>query len=713
MITLVISAKVMPRHGTGKGREQVFYPQDTSLPPTPNRSSSRYLRVKMSTMHAFAKNSSSESEESDYNPLKRRRIGKESAALGVFGSDSEEEVPKKRFRAEATTFVSAGQKTLEPDDDDDEDEDEDGEIEDAEMDVDEEEEGPRGLGLGYGTPRGLGSQRPALGNMMKNDHGTPLGRGFVPSSATAPILLDKYDDEVETPRISRPSAFSTPASGKSGKQGQAGPAVNKMSFAARMMAKMGHVEGQGLGKDGQGRTGSIEVNLRPSKVGLGAVREMSQAERDEAKRQTKLKGIVLEDSDEERKKRKMRKPKTSGTDSGFSTPKRNIKAKPKYQTLADVEKAAPGLEIPVSFTKILDMTGPAKKLLTSSSGLMTPNTGSAAVENVERKLAKRAQSDMSAFIEEWKSLQERKLYTDLMIVQEKQELEAVQTDIDPMRSLSSTVDSLLLVEDKEWEKVIQALITADGFLVSQHQEIMSDIAVAAVHPYLREFTEGWNPLEDPTLCGKSRELYKIRHILGAASAISPVSNDHVRLYGTARSKIKTSSAYESMMYKIIFPKVVSSLTHWDAHDPTPVLNLFQAWEGLLSGFVRSQIIEAMVRRLEDAVSSWKPRKHSIHLWLFPLLPLLPERHTSPTSSSGLIADIKRKLRQTIDQWDFSRGVIVGLGAWSDILGQEWGKLKANHIIPGMSRWLDRNFQVSPQDQDMRGLNGVLAWSTLR
>jgi tuftelin-interacting protein 11 len=666
----------------------------------------------MSNMHTFAQNSSSESEESDYNPLKRRRLGKESAALGVFGSDSEDEAPKKKFRTKGTAFVSAGQKELGSDEDDDnEDEDEEEEEENVEMNDGEEDEKPPGLGLGFGTPKGMGFRMAARGNKSTSNQGTPLGRGFVPSSAAAPVLLDEYDNEVETPRIARPSAFSTPASGKGGKQAHAAAAPNKMSFAARMMAKMGHVEGQGLGKDGQGRTGSIEVNLRPSKVGLGAVREMSQTERDEAKRQAKLMGIVLEDSDEERRKKKT-KPKTSGTDSGFSTPKRNAKAKPKYQTLADVEKAAPGLEIPLSFTKILDMTGPAKKLLTSSSGLMTPTAGVSATDTVERKLARRAQSDMSAFIEEWKSLQERKLYTELTIVQEKQEIETLQLGLDPMRSLSLTVENTLSVKDREWEQVLEALISADGFSVSQHNEILSDIAVSAVHPFLREFCEGWSPLEEPTLCGKSRDLFKIRHILGATTAIPTASVVGVNLYSASRSKAKSSSTYESMIYKIIFPKIVSALTHWDVHDPTPVLNLFQAWEGLVFGFVHSQIIEAVVRKLEEAISSWKPRKNSIHLWLFPLLPFLPERHTSPNSSSGLVTDIKRKLRQTIDQWDFSRGLISGFGAWSDVLGPEWEKLKINHVIPSMSRWLDRNFQVSPQDQDMRGLNGVLAWTEI-
>jgi len=270
----------------------------------------------MSSMHAFAHNSSDESSDegddflhpstdpnaeefADYNPRKRRRTGrdaKESAALGVFGSESEDDdgpgrkwKRKSNLRGKGMSFVSTGQKTLDEDDDDDDDDDEDEDGEEVEEDVDmnddgeeEESKAPKGLGFGI-TPRGLGFQSPAPGKKKINNpskSSTPLGRGFVPSSAAAPILIDNDDDEVSTPRIARPSAFSTPASsnGRAGKMAQAGPSVNAGSFAARMMAKMGYKEGEGLGKDGTGRSGVIEVTLRPQGVGLGAVKEKSKQE---------------------------------------------------------------------------------------------------------------------------------------------------------------------------------------------------------------------------------------------------------------------------------------------------------------------------------------------------------------------------------------------------------------------------------------------------
>jgi tuftelin-interacting protein 11 len=363
----------------------------------------------MSSMHAFARDSSDESSDeddflhpstdpqadefADYNPRKRRRTGrdaKESAALGVFGSESEDDGPGKRWkkknnlRGKGMSFVSTGQRTLDGEEDEDEDDEDDsdgGADRDVKMDGAEEEEeeeeekeeaiAPRGLGF---AAKGLGFQSPAPNRKtgMSSNIGTPLGRGFVPSSAAAPILKNN-DDEVSTPRIARPSAFSTPVTNGRGKKSEGPTTANAGSFAARMMAKMGYKEGQGLGKEGTGRSSVIEVTLRPQGVGLGAVKEKSKQEIEEEKRQAKIRGEKYEDSDEERKKRR-KKPKAPGLDSGsgsgMSTPRRA--QKPKFRTLEEVQRAAPGLQIPDAFAPILDMTGPGQRLLTSTSGLLTP-----------------------------------------------------------------------------------------------------------------------------------------------------------------------------------------------------------------------------------------------------------------------------------------------------------------------------------------------------
>ena len=704
----------------------------------------------MASMNAFARGSSSESssdendflrpstdpqadEFADYNPRKRRRTTrdpKESAALGVFGSESEDEGPgklwkgKSNLRTKGMAFVSTGQKAMNEDEDDDEDEeDEDEDTEDEQDDAGDVEStaGLRaGLGMGLGASKGLGwSPAPAKGKTGAT-YGTPLGKGFVPSSAAAPILRNTDDDEVSTPRTAMPSAFSTPASGK-GKGGHAGKAVNAGSFAARMMAKMGYKEGQGLGKEGQGRSGVIEVQLRPQGVGLGAVKEKSKQEKEEEKRQARLKGEVYEDSDEERKKKKAKKPGASAKGSGASTPRRA--AKPKYRTVAEVERAAPGLQIPEAFAPILDMTGPGQKLLTTTSGLLTPVAGAApeTIEQAEsKKLARRAQSDLSAFVEEWKNLQERKAYVDMQILQAKQEVDDQQPDLDKAKAFSDVVNGITqAVKDGQWDPVIQALTAVDGYELSGDNETLSNIAVAAVHPFLRQSTEGWQPLDNPKLDGMAPSIFSIRHILGASKEGRTTSG---QLNGTRRAK--STSPYESMIYKIIFPKIVSAINqNWDVHNPTPLLALLDAWEGLLPAFVRAQILDqAVVGKLNDAVSTWNPKKrrsHELpHLWLFPWLQYLPAHHADPKSSTGLVSDVKRKFRQLVDSWDYRKGLVPGLQQWREVLcpaagNDHWTPLIMNHVLPSMARFLrsDQNFLVDPNDQApyMAALQGVFAW----
>ncbi|KAI9730777.1 MAG: hypothetical protein M1818_008057 [Claussenomyces sp. TS43310] len=734
-------------------------------------------------MNAFAGGSSSEDSEddhddflhpstdpnadefADYNPRKRRRTGrnaKESAALGIFGSESEDEGPGKRWksktiRSRGLAFVKPGHRAGSEDEDDEDGADDNTEDEGADsaasypaqdhedpnMEEDQEDEGPRaGLGSSYGAQSngaqgmgngGLGWQSPALKRVGTGMAGaSPLGRGFVPSSAAVPVLREMGDEKTTTPRATMPSAFSTPTAGR-GAGSDKGPSVNAGSFAARMMAKMGYKEGQGLGKEGQGRSGVIEVQLRPQGVGLGAVKEKSKQEKEEERRQASLRGESMADSDEEEKQKRARRQKLRGTDSGTSTPKRW--PKPKYHSLPEIQRAAPGLNIPEAFTPILDMTGPAKKLLTSTSGLLTPTTGAESTEVIEaKKVARRAQSDLSSFVEEWKNLQERKAWVDMEILQQQQSIEEQRNVSDQMRSAGDIIQDLsVLVKDGQWDPVIKALTDVEELGVAGNDELAS-IAVAAVHPFFRQATEGWQPFEDPKLSGVASEgfapaLFSIRSLLGIG--VPDTSSTALALQelginnGSRYNRSHKTSPYESMMYTVWLPKVRSAITNnWDVHDPTSLQALLDTWEKLLPAFIRSQILDQLVvRKLDEAVAAWNPKKRRNaplpHLWLFPWLQYLSAHHADPRSSTGLVSDVKRKFRQLIDAWDFGRGVIPGLLDWRAVLQvkgtcDDWTPLLMNHVLPHLARFLRTNFQVAPQDQEpfMPYLNRTLEWTDI-
>lgn len=698
----------------------------------------------------------SANEFADYNPRKRRRTGrdaKESAALGVFGSESEDEGPGKRWkskniRSKGMAFVKPGQKA-ESDDDDEDDQDQGNvaddapypgeEDEDMEEDEDEEEERPRmglGGGLGAQSTRGLGMgggglgwQSPAVKSLGRDSSvASPLGKGFVPSSAAVPILRDDLnDDKPATPRAALPSAFSTPVTGKSGRGGKQdkGPAVNAGSFAARMMAKMGYKEGQGLGKEGQGRSGVIEVQLRPQGVGLGAVKEKSKQEKEEERRQAALRGEVLDDSEEEQRKKKARRQKArvTATDSGASTPKR--RSKPKYQSLPEIQRAAPGLDIPDAFTPILDMTGPGKKLLTSSEGLLTPTTTTGTEESTEiieaKKIARRAQSDLSSFVEEWKNLQERKAWIELEMVQQQQAVEEQQTATEQLRSAKTICEGLSqAVKDSQWDPVIKALKNLEELGVAGSDEL-ANIAVASVSPFFKLATEQWVVLDDPKLSGVASEgfapaLLSIRTLLGIGTKgehDGTLALQDLDINGTRYNRSHKTTPYESMMYTIWLPKVRSAITNnWNVHDPIPLLALVDVWGDLLPPFVRTLVLDQVVRRLEEAVTSWNPKRKSKiplpHLWVFPWLPLLSTR-----TYTTIVTDVRRKFRQVIDSWDFQRGPgLLGLQHWrSVLLAKDWTALLMQNVLPNLARYFSAGFQVAPQDQEpfMPYLYKTLEW----
>ncbi|KAK3995192.1 Tuftelin-interacting protein 11 [Cladorrhinum sp. PSN332] len=685
----------------------------------------------------------------DHNPRKRRRTGrdaKESAALGIFGSDSEDEGSSRKWkhktlRTKGVSFVSSSNtKPGRGTEDEDEEDDEYADYDDGrptmlanpggdEEDDEDEDEEMGGVGLGFGgaaaaaAAQGLGWTPPTQTQQQllnksrsavpkpfirsKVDSSNPLGTGFTPLSAKGPTLLAK-DDEPETPRVALPSAFTK---GKGGKT-----KINTNSFGARMLAKMGYVDGKGLGREGQGRNVIIEANLRPQGAGLGAVKEKTEQERLEEKRQARLRGEVVVDSDEEEKKKKAARKKKaltgglgSGAGSGASTPRRQ---KPKYLTMEEIKKAAPGLSIPDAFTPILDLTGPGKKMLTSSSGLMTPTAGVAPAEPTEnteaRKLVRRAQNDFMAILEEWQSLQERKAFLELQLKQEQQELDELSTTLQGNKSLiTASSTAIQPIESGELDRkadlsyrlgrIISGLSDANASvsenMLPEIKEELASLVVAAIQPAFNQYRQLWEPLEEP----KPNFVDNLNSIRGLLGLNQKTKKTYRR---------PTATPYETMMYELWFRTVAGAVREWNVREPDQLIAVLEAWDGLLPAFIRTQLLQDIIRRLDEAVQKWQPKKHTHnlpHTWIFPWLPYLPSAHLDPKSSTGLVADVKRKFRQLIDAWDFKRGVVPGLKPWKQVLRpshsrDQWGPLLMNHLLPGMARYLRNNFRVEPQDQ---------------
>lgn len=288
--------------------------------------------------------------------------------------------------------------------------------------------------------------------------------------------------------------------GGGGGGGRGGGAGGANSFAARMMAKMGYKEGQGLGSGGQGIINPIEAQARPQGIGLGAVREKTKQAREEEKRAAALRGEPIEDdsSDEERKRRQKKKEARqkagagaragSGEDrSATGTP--IARAKPKFRTAREIENDMDGLEVPNVLKSLVDATGKEQKVLTSTAGLMAQQEFVSQGEGEAMKIARRARNDLEAFADEWKGLTERKKYIELEEAQTVDQLDHNQQRIDQLRELVEAVGNLELFQEDnvsitaKFEEVTAKLEALEMRYREHIDEYrLSETAIAAIHP---------------------------------------------------------------------------------------------------------------------------------------------------------------------------------------------------------------------------------------
>ncbi|EXJ76949.1 hypothetical protein A1O3_10106 [Capronia epimyces CBS 606.96] len=537
--------------------------------------------------------------------------------------DTDDDRPNKRrktmktLRSRGLGFVkSTGQEEDQEDEEDEEDE-----------DVDDERPS---MGLGLGS--GMGGFRKSFNIGEYNEE--------LEDTAPAPDMSPQR--QAEKTAGTGPSAFGS------------GGRIQKNSFAARMMAKQGYVEGQGLGRAGQGITAPIQAKILQSRAGLGQgsgtpepPRRKPESGRD-------------------------KKPSSKGSTPGASTPRIRAPPKAKYAVTAIESR---GLHIPEAMKQIIvDATGSETKTLTSLSGFSTPTRATSPDPGLEAaKATARIKLQLQAFADAWDATKEQETHLEHEDTQLGAALALHDEEIQRFNDIITAFERVTVDDSNEardWESCIARL---QGIQI-QFAGYISDLSLPELAascletPFRREMAD-WEPLSHPALLVES--LQSISQLLELEKSI------------TSRHRKRTTH-FESLLLLHWYPRIRSAMGRdWDVYDPDPAYKLITAWSPILPAWlIYKTIHETIVPKLIEAVKRFpKPietgtstgryagaggRKSkrsapALHTWLFDWWTLLSSDDLDLERFAELKSLVKTKVDS--DSWPM----------WKPLLGSRRAK----------------------------------------
>ncbi|GFN93720.1 tuftelin-interacting protein 11 [Plakobranchus ocellatus] len=496
----------------------------------------------------------------------------------------------------------------------------------------------------------------------------------------------------------------------------------------KLLAKMGHKPGEGLGKTGQGITTPVEAVVRKGRGAVG----IHGSERSERS----LKDFPIKDEEAEEEKEFQKQ-----LSQWKKQPVNEKKQKPKYvyKTAQEVLDSGGKKRKPIMDTgpkvKVIDMTGKEQRVLSGyhaigkshdrpdeeeelvQDAVEQPQPGSLEVAfsmpellhnlNLLVDMAeddiihndRRLRHDKDRLI----NLKYENERLGSVVEQESKQLDRLKTVVDLVISCEERLkpesrDPLTLDSCAEIFKMLQ-----NEYYEEYKMYDLPSLGAALIFPLMRTFFTGWLPLRDPKF--GLHTVLEWKELLGGDEGSVAASHSTF-----SSSKGGGMDVYEKLIWDVWLPPVRATILKWSVRDTDPMTLLLETWRPALPAWVLENILDQLVLpRLLQEVENWNPLTDTtpIHCWLHPWLPLMGEK------LEPLYAPIRHKIANALTNWhpsDASAKII--LEPWHGVFRP--GHMSAflvKNILPKLELEM-RSLAINPHQQYLDPWRWVMSWKDM-
>lgn len=484
---------------------------------------------------------------------------------------------------------------------------------------------------------------------------------------------------------------------------------------------MGYQPGKGLGKNLQGISQPIEAVRRPGAAALGAYGTDVLSQKNKI-----IQRQFLGKDDEEIESKLNQQQKGETSDKNVKNWKRNqtkteVKGKKiKVHVQSTEEMIAESLENSWnrktdSTLKIIDMTGPRERVLTSLSEI-----------NDAKIMKPKQEYEATEFdIPELKSNLQRLVHSSerSLVRHEKTYLNA-QRVIEDLTEEKIRVNSLLLEERIQYA------------LIEKYENFVDDLQSKVNHQEISffEFVQTLEKMDNDDFKKNSRMLFYDELILACSESIlgyelpfwkafethSCPQNDYLKLFQNLKLICNKKKTFEIILWNHWFPSANRALQIWPSMKQyDQIITFVQKWREVLPKWLFDHfVVECLMPKIYRQVHLWNPLADGvpIHSWIHPWLPVLMIQEDGEDRHylfEPIYETIRSKLASALTNWIPSDSSACRIlqpwkGVFTEAAFQTFLEL---NIVSKLESALLR-FEINPSHQRMDEWNWVLEWKSL-